>query len=371
VTVVDLGSKLGTLVNHQPLAGERLLLTGDLLAVGDTQLQLASELLSDTTDNLPSLKPRATPSASPALAVQRASCAPVVPTQGDGPAQALARLINTKLGYLSLGPLLGVGKSGAVFRAVDIRDQGPVAVKVFVPEFSNSEEDVLRFVRAAKTIMPLRHLNLVDFYNAGRMNGHCWASMELIEGPSLAWHVQQAASGPTQWKLARRVLRDVTRALVFMHSKQVVHRNLTPENLLVNSVDGLVKVGDLITAKAQEGKLAEDVTSEGHVVGDIHYLAPERTFGGPSSGDARSDFYSLGAVVYALLTGRPPNQGKTLVDTLEKIRTRVPTPLRQELPGVSPALDAVVNRLLAKDPAHRFKSAKELLRHLVENKLMD
>jgi serine/threonine protein kinase len=295
----------------------------------------------------------------------------LISTPAGGPAQGLARLTNTNLGYLSLGPLLGVGKSGAVFRALDTRDQGPVAVKVFIPEFSNSEEDVLRFVRAAKTIMPLRHLNLVDFYNAGRMNGHCWASMELIEGPSLAWHVQQATSGPTQWRLARGVLRDVTRALVFLHGKQIVHRNLTPENLLVNSVDGLVKVGDLITAKAQEGVLAEDVTSEGNLVGELQYLAPERTLGGPSSGDARSDLYSLGAVVYAVLTGRPPLQGKTTLDTIERIRSRVPTPLRQELPGASPALDAVVNRLLAKDPAQRFKSAKELLRNLVDNKLMD
>jgi serine/threonine protein kinase len=362
---------MGTRVNNQSLAGEQLLLTGDLLEVGDTQLLLSSDLLSDTTDDLPTLKPRATPSASPAFAVQPVSCAPLVLAKTHGVVQSLARLTNTTLGYLTLGPLLGVGRSGAVFRAVDTRDQSPVAVKVFIPEFSNSEQEVLRFVRAAKTIMPLRNLNVVDFYNAGRMNGHCWASMELIEGPSLAWHVQQSASCPTQWGLARRVLRDVTRALVFLHGKRIVHRNLSPENLLVNSGDGLVKVGDLIAAKAQEGKLAEDVTCEGHVVGEIHYLAPERTFGGPSSDDARSDLYSLGAVVYALLTGRPPLQGKTTLDTLEKIRTRVPTPLRQELPGAPPALDAVVNRLLAKDPAHRFKSAKDLLRHLVENKLMD
>jgi serine/threonine-protein kinase len=246
-----------------------------------------------------------------------------------------------------------------------------VAVKVFVTEFSHREEDVQRFVRAAKTIMPLRNLHLIDFYNAGRINGHCWVSMELIEGPSLGWHVQQAASCPTQWRLALRVLRDVTRALVFLHGKLILHRNLTPENLLVNSVDGLIKVGDLITAKAQEGKLASDVTAQGHVVGDVHYLAPERTFGGPSSGDARSDLYSLGAVLYSVLTGGPPLKGKNPLDTLEIIRNRVPIPLRQLLPGTPNALDGVVNRLLAKDPARRFDSAKELLRHLVENKLMD
>jgi serine/threonine protein kinase len=183
--------------------------------------------------------------------------------------------------------------------------------------------------------------------------------------------VQQAASCSTQWRLALRVLRDVTRALVFLHGKQIVHRNLTPENLLVSSLDGLVKVGDLITAKAQEGQFSQDVTMEGHLVGDFRYLAPERTHGGPSAGDARSDLYSLGAVVYALLTGRPPLEGKTRLDTIDKVRNRVPTPLRQLLPVVPPALDAVVNRLLAKEPEHRFSSAKELLRSLVDEQLMD
>jgi serine/threonine protein kinase len=195
--------------------------------------------------------------------------------------------------------------------------------------------------------------------------------MQLIEGPSLAWHVQQAAAVPTQWQLAQRVLRDVTRALVFLHGQQIVHRNLTPENLLVDSVDGLVKVGDLITAKALEGKLANDVTSAGSMVGEVHYLAPERTYGGPSSGDARSDLYSLGAVVYTVLTGRPPLVGKNALDTLDIIRNRTPPQLRQVLPSTPPALDLVVSRLLLKDPARRFDSAKDLLRHLVANKMMD
>jgi serine/threonine-protein kinase len=371
VTVLDLGSKTGTLVNNQRIAGEWPLLTGDLLVVGDTHLQLTSDLLSDTTDNLPAFKEPARPAAGPARAAHPGPAGPVFQARPDTPAQALARLTNTALGYFRLGPLLGVGKSGAVFRALDTRDQGPVAVKVFLAEFSHSEEEIQRFVRAAKTIMPLRYLHLVDFYNAGRWHGHCWVSMELIEGPALAWHVQQAASCPTPWLLGVRVLREVTRALVFLHGKQIVHRNLTPENLLVCSVDGLIKVGDLITAKAQEGKLAQDVTAEGHLVGDLRYLAPERTFGGPSAGDARSDLYSLGAVVYAVLTGRPPLEGKNTLDTIEKVRHRVPIPLRRLLPGVPSALDAVVTRLLAKEPEQRFANATDLLRHLVEHKLMD
>jgi serine/threonine-protein kinase len=286
------------------------------------------------------------------------------------PAHDLARLTNTTLGYYMLGSVLGAGKTGVVFRAFDTRDQSPVAVKVFVPGFSCNEEDVQRFVRAAKTVMHLRNIHLVDFYNAGRLKGHCWVSMELIEGPSLAWHVQQATSSQTPWRLGLRVIREVTRALVFLHKKQIIHRNLTPENLLC-APDGSVKVSDLITAKAQEGKLAQDVTTPGHLVGDLSYLAPERTFGDPADGDARSDLYGLGAVAYAVMAGRPPLAGKTTVNTIDLIRQRTPTPLRQLLPGIPPAVDALVSRLLAKQPEARFDSATELLRHLVTHELLD
>src|SRR5262249_53930007 len=151
--------------------------------------------------------------------------------------------------------------------------------KVFVPQFSRDEEGVQRFIRAAKTIYPLRHRHLVDLYSAGRTEGYCWLAMELVEGPAVAWLVQQAQAGGGGWRVGLRVATEVSRALVYLHGKQVLHRNLTPENLLVCRADGLIKVGDLMTAKAQEGQLARDVTATGELVGDLRYLAPERTLG--------------------------------------------------------------------------------------------
>jgi serine/threonine-protein kinase len=272
--------------------------------------------------------------------------------------------VNATLGYFALGPILGVGKTGTVFRALDTRDRSAVAVKVFHQGFSQSDEEVQRFTRAAKTIMPLRHLNLVDLYNAGRTDGHCWLSMELVEGPSIAWVVQQTVVGQADWQVARRVLWDVTRALIFLHGKGVIHRNLTPANLLMSSADGLVKVGDVIAAKAQEGKLSENVTTEGHIVGDLGYLAPERTEGDPSVGDARSDLYSLGAVVYAVLTGRPPLEGRNPVETLQKIATELPVPVRILQPDIPASLELAVMRLLSKNPENRFPSALGLLQFL-------
>jgi serine/threonine-protein kinase len=371
VTVLDLGSKTGTFVNTRRITAETQLLSGDLLALGDTQLQLTSDVLDDTSDCRPAVK---TPAA--AGAAKRPHEPPAGPgvsplVRPDSAVHKLASLANTTLSYFSLGPVLGVGQHGAVFRALDTRDRSPVALKIFVPEFSQSEQDVQRFIRAARTIMPLRNLHLVDFYNAGRLGGSCWVSMELIEGPSVAWYVHQAAMNQVDWRVALHVLRDVTRALVFLHGKRVLHRNLTPENLMVCAADGLVKVADLITAKAQESDLSTDVTTPGHVVGDLRYLAPERTYGDPSAGDERSDLYSLGAVVYAVLAGRPPLEGKNRVDALEKVRRTVPVPLRNLQPAVPAALENVVMRLLAKEPDHRFSDAKALLRNLVEQKLMD
>jgi serine/threonine-protein kinase len=289
----------------------------------------------------------------------------------SGGVQGLTQLVNAVLAYFTVGPVLGIGRTGVVFRALDTRDRSEVALKVFAPEFSRDEEEVMRFTRAAKTMAPLRHLNLVGLIGGGREHGRCWLSMELVEGPSVAWLVQQAAAGQVDWRAGLRVLHHATRALIYLHGKQVMHRNLTPENLLMNRSDGLVKVGDLIAAKAQEGKLALDVTAEGAIRGNLYYLAPERTLGGPTAGDARSDLYSLGAVVYAVLTGRPPFQEETAVETIAAVRNEDPVPPRLLEPFIPEALEEVVLRLLAKEPEGRFQDATELLRHLVRQRLID
>jgi serine/threonine-protein kinase len=258
--------------------------------------------------------------------------------------------------------MLGTGKTGVVFRALDSRDRTEIALKVFLPEFSRDDEAVQRFTRAAKTIMPLRHRHLVDLLGAGRVAPHCWLAMELIEGPSVAWLVQQTVLGQGDWRTAQNVLLEVGRALVYLHGKHIVHRNITPENLLVSRADGRVKLGDVITAKAQEGKMATHVTAEGHLVGDVRYLAPERTEGDLAPVDHRSDLYSLGAVVYALLTGRPPLEGSNPTETVLKVQKELPAPVRLLQPNIPPLLELVVMRLLSKNPDNRFADAGELLR---------
>jgi serine/threonine protein kinase len=377
VRVRDLGSKAGTIVNNVLLDGEQAVHTGDILIVGETYLQLISDEPPEPPDitDLPIPSPEPTPAQVKARTPAKSSKgAPSLPAQTGMPAgvtETLRQRTNTMMAHYALGPVLAIGKTGAVFRARDNREQRDVALKIFMPEFSRDPADRQRFVRAATTARDLRQLNLVSVYNAGCTDGTCWLAMELIEGPSLAWVVQQATMRTVpDYGMAQRILRDVTRALIYLHGKSILHRNLTPENLLVSNTDSLVKVSDLITVKAQEGKLAQNITQEGEIIGDLRYLAPERTDGGPDAGDARSDLYGLGAIVYAVLTGKPPIEGDNPVDTIEKIRRTPPVPLRQLLPSIPAALNTVVMRLLAKDPEQRFPDATALLRDLAQNQLI-
>jgi Protein kinase domain/FHA domain len=378
ITVLDLGSKAGTTVNNQRISTQQPLRPGDFIVIGLTHLQFITDSTADTTDMVPALKLPA--SAEPAIASKPRpafnprglAAGPTAAPNAAGLASGvdgLASFANTGFGTFAIGPILANGVTGIVFRAVDTSSRTPVALKIFVARFSRDDESVERFIRAARTVAPLRYLHLVDVYNAGRQDGHCWTSMELIEGFSVAWVVQQAALKLADWHMGQCILRDVTRALVFLHGKGILHRNLTPENLLMDSRDGLVKVADLISAKAQEGNLAEDVTAEGHLISDVRFLPPECAHGNRWAGDERSDLYSLGAVVYAVLTGRPPLEGKTQIEALEKIQRLAPLPVRRINPAVAPPLEAVVMRLLTKNPRDRFASAKELLRHLVEHQL--
>src|SRR5262249_10463444 len=130
-------------------------------------------------------------------------------------------------------------------------------------------------------------------------------------------------AGMLDWRYAFKVAVHVARALAYAHEQGIVHRNVTPKNILLETPTRAVKLGDLIQAKALEGVLARQITRAGERVGDVKYMSPERSRG-TTDADVRSDLYGLGATAYALLTGRPPLEGATLVETIAKIRTEAP-----------------------------------------------
>jgi serine/threonine protein kinase len=252
-----------------------------------------------------------------------------------------------------------------VFHATDTADGKQVALKVMQPAFARHEEEMQRFVRAVKTMLPLRHPNLVTLYGAGKSGPYCWVAMELVEGESLTQVIARiGVAGMLDWKRAFRAALHVGRALDYAHAQGIIHRDIAPANILERAEDKSVKLGDLMLAKALEGALAAPVTKPGDVVGDLNYMSPERTRGAGEPVDGRSDLFSLGATCYALLTGKPPFAGRTLVETITRIRTAEPVAPRTFQIGIPSSFEGAILKLLAKLPEDRYPNAGELVKDL-------
>jgi serine/threonine-protein kinase len=251
-----------------------------------------------------------------------------------------------------------------VFRGTDQQKNQPVAIKVLFPEFSGDDQQKERFVRAMQTMLPIRDEHIVALYAAGKNGPYCWAAMEYIEGESLARVIERiGVAGMLDWRDAFRVAVQIGRALDTAYEHKIIHRNVTPENILQRNSDKHVKLGDLMLAKALEGTQARQVTSPGQLVGDVAYMSPERTRD-QAIVDHRSDIYGLGATVYALLAGRAPFKANSLAELIRKIRDEQPTPPKKYQLSVPDLFQDIVLKMLAKDPDDRFQKPAEFLKEL-------
>lgn len=344
VTVADNGGSGGTLVNGVALTAAHRLRHGDSLQVGETVLKFLTGPVSEAT-------------------TVRGLTAPA--EYDPAATDELAELAGRTMSRYQIGEPLGKGSTGMVFRATDTEDGREVALKVMQPAYARNDDDMGRFVRAMKAMLPLKHPNLVEVLAAGRSGPYCWAAMELVDGESLTEVIRRIGiAGMLDWKYAYRVMAHVARGLEHAHAHGIVHRDVAPPNILVRAADKTVKLGDLMLAKALEGNLAQQITRPGELVGDVNYMSPERSAGGGAAPDARSDLFGLGATCYALLSGKPPFQGATLVETVTKLRTAEPLKPSTFQMGVPHTFEAVVLKLLNKLPDHRFQTAKELLAEL-------
>ncbi len=263
----------------------------------------------------------------------------------------------------TVGPLLGQGGFAVVFRAKDHALNRDVAVKVMdtagVPSPTLSE----RFVREAQTIARLEHPNIVPIYEVGQQPDLLYLVMRCIDGPSLR---QLLGSRPTR-RLpvgdAARVARQVADALSYAHTEGVVHRDIKPDNILLDK-RGNVLVTDFGIAKAAQAATAAQLTSEGMIIGTPQYMSPEQAAG--DAVDGRSDIYSLGIVLYQMLSGGPPFDGDSSAKIIAQQLTTVPRDIRELRGDVPPELGAVLARMLEKDPGKRFQSAAEVSRTLVD-----
>jgi serine/threonine protein kinase len=339
IFLTDLESASGTFVNNERVS-ECELKDGDVVRVGNTQLRV--ETLNKSEESLEAV------SATP-------------PRPVPATADRLGELTGGRLSHFDVGPVLARGKSGLVFRAYDFKNDRDAAIKVLWPEFAPNEDDMQRYVRAVKTMLPLRQPNLVALYGSGTAGPFCWIAMELVEGKNLVQVL--SALERLDWKRTLWIAFYLAKALEYAHGQNVFHRNITPNFVLIGETADQTKLSDFILAKVQDVGLAKILPKPGEVPGDLRYMSPERIADGGDI-DARCDLYGLGALMYAMLTGRAPFEGRNATETMSKIRQVEPTRPRKILASIPDSMEKVVLKLLAKKPEDRYPSMTALIKEL-------
>ena len=261
---------------------------------------------------------------------------------------------------------LGQGGMGEVLRAHDDRLGRPVALKRVRPDSQGSEEALRRFRREAQAVARLSHPSVVQVFDWAEDAGHCWLVMELIDGTALD---QLVVEGPLSVERALEVTRDVASGLAEAHSAGIVHRDLKTSNVMVTR-RGTAKVLDFGLAKpvpeADEarGPMSEHsaLTAEGRVLGTVGSMSPEQALGRPV--DHRSDLFSLGVLLYEILSGRPPFDGRNTPEILNRICNVPEAPLHRLDPSIPRGVSDLTARLLEKDPSRRPESAQEVVQEI-------
>ena len=270
-------------------------------------------------------------------------------------------MIGRTLGHYRVLSRLGEGGMGVVYKARDTHLDRFVAVKVLPPEKVADPDRKRRFVQEAKAASALNHPHIVHIYDIDQSDGTDFIAMEYVEGRTL-----DARIGHHGMRLGEvfKYTVQIADALAKAHSAGIVHRDLKPTNIMV-SEDGLVKVLDFGLAKLTEPSLGDEavtatvhpegkpLTEQGAIVGTVAYMSPEQAEG--RAVDARSDIFSLGSVLYELVTGQQPFQGSSKLSTLSAILKEEPKPPSSITPAIPTELERLISRCLRKDPAKRFQ----------------
>ncbi len=265
--------------------------------------------------------------------------------------------VGQQLGPYRLEEAVGAGGIARVFKARG-PDGGPIAIKVLHPSSLETDEE-RRFQREYRALARLRHPNIVQVHEAGVHDGYPWIAMEYVEGADLDATVEGWADlePKERWRRSERILRGLCAALEAVHELGLVHRDLKPANVLV-SADGVAKLSDFGVVKDRHGDTTA-LTRHGNLVGTVAFMAPEQIT--HEAVDPRTDLYSLGAVLYVMLTGRRPIEADSVTAFLARHLSHVPPPPSTVQPEVPRRLEVVCQRLLYKDPGQRYPSARAVL----------
>jgi eukaryotic-like serine/threonine-protein kinase len=267
-----------------------------------------------------------------------------------------------QMGPYKLGSRLGRGGMGAVYEATDTNTGATVAVKLLAAHLAEDSGLRKRFTSEIETLKGLRHPGIVQLLAFGEEDDQPYFAMELVRGKSLEQLLRTGRRFTCRETVA--VALAVTRALKVAHDHGVIHRDLKPANLLVPGTAADFQLAGVKLADFGIARLfgATGHTAHGHIVGTAEYMAPEQASGKPL--DHRADLYALGLVMFAMLAGRPPFQGKQVTDVIESQRREQPPRISALVADVAPALDQLIDKLLSKDPAARPANALALGRLL-------
>ncbi|MBH8598123.1 Stk1 family PASTA domain-containing Ser/Thr kinase [Thermoactinomyces sp. CICC 10521] len=249
---------------------------------------------------------------------------------------------------------VGGGGMAVVYKAKDLLLNRYVAIKVLSDSLSNDSEFIRRFSREAQAAASLSHPNIVNVYDVGKDHYTHYIVMELVEGPTLKQYIQER--GPLPAQEAAAIAIQICDGLAHAHENQIVHRDIKPHNILLGA-NGRAKVTDFGIARAAS---SSTITQEGSVMGSVHYFSPEQARGGVIG--EKSDLYSLGIVLYEMLTGRLPFDGDSAISIALKHLQEIPEDPRSINPNIPDALAEVILCALDKDPNKRFSSAREMLK---------
>lgn len=271
----------------------------------------------------------------------------------EPPAEQFASLCGQEIGSYQIESEIARGGMGVVYRARQTGLDRPVAVKLISNGVLASDEERKRFRIEAESAAQLDHPGIISIHEIGTWNGHEYFSMTLVDGPTLQQAVEEQSLDDKQ---AAEIVRDIARAVAYAHRAGIVHRDLKPENILINQ-DGCPLVTDFGLAKWNRGGTM--LTRTGQVLGTPNYMSPEQASGQAEAGH-RSDVYSMGAILYALITGVPPHEGTNPAEVMRSVLQDEPSLPRRFRPQLSRDLETICLKAIRYEPECRYQSADEL-----------